>query len=205
MSTKENKEYCQCECQDQICYECEQYETSKKPPRLSTDCIIVESYICSRRVNNIAELAVPVEALEGLVEVEAGGIITPPVTITPNINQLVSQTTVVKDMVVITGYLPVNLNISGEEASIELNLPFQSETKCKGICPEDRVTVTPFKIEASVAQGIEEGGITEANILLKVVMSTTITVTRPIVTKAKDLKLVKDVVEDRCQMGCNNG
>lgn len=205
MSTNYQKDYCRCRCHEQVCYECEQYRPIKRPPALLTDCVVVESLICSKRVNNIAELAVPIPTLGDIIDIGPGGVITPPITLTPNIDGVVSQATIVKDMVVITGYLPANVTILGIETPIELNLPFQSETVCPGICPEDTVNISPFRIEASVTQGIEALGVSVANILFKVVMSTNITVTRPIVSKANDLKVVRDVNEDRCQVRGLNG
>lgn len=102
-------------------------------------------------------------------------------------------------MVINTGYLPANVTILGVETPLQINIPFQQETHCPGVCPEDTVKESPFKIEAKVTQGIEALGVSAANILFKVVLSTTLTVTRPVITKASNIKVVRDVNEDRCE------
>lgn len=206
MSKNESKKYRNCDCEAPPCYQCEYYETNhKRPPTLATDCIVVESLLCSKRVNQVAELAVPVASLGDVISVDPGGVINPPITVTPDINGLVSQTTVVKDMVITTGYLPVSISALGLDAPLQLNIPFQAETNCPGVCPEDTVRLSPNNIEASVTQGIEALDVSVANILFKVIISTHLTVTRPIIAKADHLKIVKDVNEDRCQSSDNNG
>src|SRR5699024_9604192 len=133
------------------------------------------------------------------------GVISPLITLTPDLNGLVTQTTVVKDMVINTGYLPANVTILGIEIPLQINIPFQQETMCPGVCPEDTVNESPFKIESVVIQGIEALGVSVANILFKVVLSTNLTVTRPIIAKDSKLKVVKDVNDDRCEQSDLNG
>lgn len=205
MSASYGHKYCHCGCHQQPCYECNHYTKRKQPPVLATDCVVVESLLCSQRVLNIAELAVPIPTLGDIISIGPGGVITPAISLTPHVNEVVSQTTVVNDMVIITGYLPASVTILGIETPLQLNIPFQSETHCPGVCAEDNINLTPFKIEASVTQGIEALGISLGNILFKVVMSTNLTASRPIITKADDLKVVGDVNEDRCQQRCSNG
>lgn len=206
MSKNESNNYRNCDCEDPPCYKCEYYETnSKRPPTLATDCIVVESLICSKRINQVAELAVPIPTLGDIISIGPGGVINPAITLTPDINGLVTQITVVKDMVITTGYLPANVTILGIETPLQLNIPFQEETNCPGVCPEDTVKLSPSKIETTVTQGIEALDISVANILFKVIMSTNLTVTRPIIAKADDLKTVKDVNDDRCDRCDVNG
>src|SRR5699024_11230320 len=76
------------------------------------------------------------------------GVISPLITLTPDLNGLVTQTTVVKDMVINTGYLPANVTILGVATPLQINIPFQQETICPGVCPEDTVNETPFKIRS---------------------------------------------------------
>lgn len=205
MSTKCYGKHCHypCDCKER--YECNELKPVITPPTLATDCVVMESLICSKKVHNIAELAVPIPTLGDIISIGPGGVITPLISLTPNLNGVVSQTTVVNDMVIITGYLPASVTILGIETPLELNIPFQSETICPGICPEDTIKQSPFEIEASVIQGIEALGVSVGNILFKVVMSTNLTVTRPIVTKADQLKIVKDVNENRCHQRCRHG
>jgi len=188
-----------CNCQADPCYECEQFETEKCPPKLSTDCVVVESLVCSKKVYKVAEIAVPIPTLGDIISIGPGGVITPLISLTPDIQNIIAQTTVVKDMVINTGYLPANVTILGVATPLQINIPFQQETICPGVCPEDTVKESPFKIEAKVTQGIEALGVTVGSILFKVVLSTNLTVTRPVITKASNLKVVKDVHEDRCE------
>lgn len=197
MSNCTKKKYCK--CQERPCYYCEHYETEKSPPKLATDCVVMESLVCSKKVYKIAELSVPIPTLGDIISIGPGGVITPLITLTPDIDSVVSQTTVVKDMVINTGYLPANVDILGITTPLQINIPFQQETMCPGVCPEDNVQESPFKIEARVTQGIEALGVSVANILFKVVLSTNLTVTRPVITKSDDLKVVQDVNEDRCE------
>ncbi|GEN30640.1 hypothetical protein HNQ35_001517 [Cerasibacillus quisquiliarum] len=199
MSKCQSDKYCGCHCEEKPCYECEFHETKKCPPKLASDCIVVDSLICSKKIYKVAELSVPVSTLGDIISIGPGGVITPLISLTPDLNGVVSQITVVKDMVINTGYLPANVTILGIETPLQINIPFQQETMCPGVCPEDTVKESPYKIEAKVTQGIEALGVSVANILFKVVLSTNLTVTRPVITKAKNLKVVKDVNEDRCE------
>lgn len=199
MSEQKSNKYCKCE--KTPCYFCESYEPRKCPPELSTDCVVVNSLVCSEKVYKVAELSIPIATLGDIIDIGPGGVISPLITLTPDIAGITSQVTVVKDMVINTGFLPANITILGLPLPIEINLPFQQETMCPGVCPEDTVQESPFNIESVVTQGIEAVGITEANILFKVILSTNLTVTRPVIAKAHELQVVSDVNTDRCKQG----
>lgn len=171
----------------------------KKPAPLASDCVVTDSLVCSKKIYKVAEIAVPIPTLGDIISIGPGGVITPLISLTPHVENAVTQVTVLKDMVVNTGYLPTSITILGIETPLQLNIPFQQETMCPGVCPEDTVTESPYKIEASITQGIEALGINVGNILFKVIMSTNLTVTRPVITKAKNTKVVRDVNENRCE------
>ncbi len=190
---------CDCGYQDRPCYKCKYNQVENCPPQLATDCIVVDSLVCSQKVYKVAELSVPIPTLGDIISIGPGGTITPLVTLTPDIRGVVNQITVVKNMVINTGYLPANITILGIETPLQINIPFQQETVCPGVCPEDTVTESPYKIESVVTQGIEALGVSVANILFKVILSTNLTVTRPVITKSSDLKVVQDVNDDRCE------
>lgn len=197
---------CHCQYEPRPCYECEyNYYENKKRPQLASDCIIVESLICSQKVSVVSELAVPIPTLGDIISIGPGGVIDPPLSLTPDISHITSQTTVLKDMVVITGYLPANVTILGIETPLQISIPFQKEIDCPGVCPEDRIAQTPLKIESKITQGIEALGVSVANVLFKVILSTTVTATRPVIVKEPSLNLVGDVNVDRCEMSGNNG
>lgn len=47
---------CNCKYKERPCYECEYNEIQKFPPTLATDCIVVNSLVCSKKIFKIAEL-----------------------------------------------------------------------------------------------------------------------------------------------------
>src|SRR5699024_2766628 len=205
MSEKETNQRNAHNCQQKSCPECESFETKPCPPQLSTDCVVVDSLVFSEKVYKVAELSIPVSTLGDIISVGPGGVISPLITLTPDLSGLVSQVTVVNGMVINTGYLPANINVVGLQLPIQINLPFQQETSSPGICPEDTVNESPFKIESVVIQGVEALGVSVANIVFKVVLSTNLTVTRPVITKTPNLQVVRDVNEERCRQDDFNG
>lgn len=183
------------------CYECEFSQvgsTRPRRPRLASDCIVVDSLICNQKVFKVAEINLPIATLDPIIEIGPGGTISPLVTLTPDLSGVVSQVTVTKDLIINTGYLPANITILGIPLPLQVHLPFQQETICPGVCPEDTVVESPYQIESIVIQGIEAFGVGVASILFKVVLSTNIIATRPVIAKADDLRVVQDVNENRC-------
>ena|SRR5699024_7861445 len=159
LSEKNNEQCSTCRHAEKPCYECEFRNNQNRPPILASDCIVVDSLICSKKVYKIAELSVPIPTLGDIIDIGPGGVITPLVSLTPEISGIVTQTTVVKNMVINTGYLPANVTILGIETPLQINIPFQQETVCPGVCPEDTIHESPFKIESVVTQGIEALGV----------------------------------------------
>lgn len=196
---------CPCQSRDRRCYECEFNYYQRKAPRLTSDCIVVDSLLCSSNASIIAEINIPALTIGGIITVGPGGVISPPITLTPDISNIVYNTTVTKNLVVITGYLPANVTVLGIELPIQITIPFQHELHCPGVCPEDAVTVSPPRIESTVIQGFEALGVSVASILFKVILSSTITATRQVIVKADDLRVVADVNENRCRQSDSNG
>src|SRR5690625_2376401 len=205
MTKVESRPDCHCKTKPRPCYECEYNAVSKRVPQLSTDCIVVESLVCSQKANIVAELSIPIPTLGDIISIGPGGVIDPPLTLTPDISHIVVHTSVIKDMIVITGYLPANITILGIETPLQISIPFQEEISCPCVCPEDRVFQSPFKMEATIIQGIEAIGVSVANVLFKVLLSTNVTATRPVIVKDQNLKLVSDVNENRCESSGSNG
>lgn len=205
MSEVKSSPNCHCQYEPRPCYECEyNYYEKRRKPQLVSDCIVVDSLICSQQVSVVAELSIPITTLGDIITIGPGGVIDPPITLIPDISNIVSQTTVLKNMIVITGYLPASVTILGIETPLQISIPFQAEVNCPGVCPGDRIIQAPFKIESTITQGIEALGISVANVLFKVLLSTTVTATRPVIVKDSDLNLVGDINEDRCEMSGNN-
>ncbi|MDQ0217140.1 hypothetical protein ELQ35_08580 [Peribacillus cavernae] len=180
------------------CPKCEERLPGKCPPKLTSDCFVVNSLVCSREVQKVAELTIPAVTLGDIVVIGPGGVITPLITLQPDLSGLVSNVLLVRGKIINTGYLPANIVIAGVATPLQINLPFQQETECPGACPEDTVTETPFQIEAIVVQGIEALGISVASVRFKVVLRTSITVTRPVIAKLPNIELVQDANSNRC-------
>lgn len=196
---------CHCNSKPRPCYECEYtYYRRRKAPRLSTDCIVVDSLVCSQTVPLVAEYYTPLTVLGDLVTIGPGGIISPIVTLTPDVDNIVYKITVFKNLIVLTGYLPANITIFGIELPISISIRFQKEINCPGVCPQDDVTVSPFKLKGTVAQGIEPYGVVVGGIMFKAILSTKVTATRPVIVKERNLRVVSDVNEDRCEMSDDN-
>src|SRR5690625_3809063 len=106
---KDNK--CNCKYRERPCYECEYNKVHRCPPTLASDCIVVNSLICSEKLHLVAELSVPIPTLGDIISIGPGGVITPLISLTPNLGGIVNQVTIIKNMVVITGYLPANVTI----------------------------------------------------------------------------------------------
>ncbi|MFC4076068.1 hypothetical protein [Salinithrix halophila] len=187
------------DCCNNIPQACIPLQPTPTPPALTSDCFVVNSLVCSTNVQKVAELILPAVTINPIITIDPTGTITPLVTLTPDINGAVSNTLLIRDKVINTGFIPANITIAGIELPVQVNLPFQQETECPGACPQDTLTETPFQVEAVIVQGIAALGITVAAIRFKVVFRTTITVTRPVIAKLPGVKPVQDLNPDRCE------
>lgn len=82
----------------------------------------------SDKIYKVAELSVPIPTLGDIIDIGPGGIITRLITLTPDIQGIVTQVTVVKNMIINTAYLPANVTILGITTPLQINIPFQQET-----------------------------------------------------------------------------
>jgi hypothetical protein len=181
------------------CPTCNEVFSCPPAVQLTTDCIVVNSLVCTKTVQKVAELTIPAVTIGTIITVGPGGVITPLIQLVPDVSNVVNNILVVRDKVINTGFLPANIVVAGITLPIAVNLPFQNETDCPGACPEDTVTETPFQVEAIVVQGIEAIGISVATIRLKVILRTTITVTRPLLAKIpNNLQIIQDANPNRC-------
>lgn len=166
--------------------------------------ILVNKVICSKQVRKVAEATIPFSELG--IEIGPGENI-PLITLTPDLTGIVQNTAILKDEVVNIGYIPANITIAGITLPITVSLPFQEHTSCPGACPEDILTEAPLHVESIIIQPIPllaiAGAIGVTSALFKVVMRTTITVTRPMLGKIshKELSNLCDVNHDRCENG----
>lgn len=168
----------------------------KKARPLTSDCVVMESVVCKKKLQKVAELDVLAADL-GVTVDPVTGAITETVTIEPDLDGATTNITLVEDKVINVGFVPVTVTLNGTAIAEPVFLPFQEETPCPGACPEDTVLETPFQLEAVIVQGIPAGNF-EALVRIKVVFKTHLTVTRQVLAKAHDFKFVKDL-NPRCE------
>ncbi|ADC51836.1 hypothetical protein BpOF4_18985 [Alkalihalophilus pseudofirmus OF4] len=179
-------------------------EKYHKPAQPSIECLKVNSVICTKSVQKVAELRVPTVELGIGDDIDLALISFSNVTANPN--GIVMRGTLIDGKVVNSGYVPVtaNINIAGVALPIEvsLNLPFQEETECPGACVGDDLQETVPVIEAVlepvITPGITvAGAVSLATITFKVIIRTQITVSREKLVQA-GVTVLGDINPDRC-------
>jgi hypothetical protein len=189
-----------------------------------SDCVLLNSVVCSKKLQKVAELPVPITSL---VTIAVGTAITPAliaailaavsITVTVNTDAIVINRRVIRDKVINMGFVPVTVTIAllpgaTLPAGVTLlavaptfNLPFQEHTDCPGACPEDTAIETPFVLEATFAQPgasvltvavAGAAAIFVTGIVIKAIFRTTLTVTRQVIVDGHGN--VCDV-ENRCE------
>ncbi|RJS59164.1 hypothetical protein [Bacillus sp. PK3_68] len=158
------------------------------------DSLIIDSVICSKKVQKIAEFDNIGVSFAGAEDIN--------IDVTVQEDRIAQNILVIKDKVINIGAVPVTVTATPPSgpgsAEFSRILSFQEETECPGACPGDTVTEAPLQIEAIIAQAIQ----TEFDdppffsIIVKIILQTTITVTRPVI-KSKDGCFI-DVNKDRC-------
>lgn len=184
----------------------------KKDVKLNSDCILVNSVVCSKMVQKVAEITIPNGAFSTAIPVDATIV---SITVLPNLAGIVHNVRVIRDKVVNIGFIPVTVSVvfiaagatTPTTVTAAANLPFQEHTDCPGACPEDTVTESPFVVEGTFGQpGVTVvTGAAAANllvgILVKVILRTTLTVTRPIIVDKHGG--ICDVNDRRCDLPTN--
>ena len=180
-----------CNSHDSTC-SCNFKAPVRKTKPLNSDCFVVNSVVCSKMVQKVAEITLPFSLFAGALTA-ASQIIS--IVVTPNLAGIVHNRTIIRDKVVNIGFIPASIVItflSGAATvvlpAVNVNLPFQEHTDCPGACPGDTLTEAPLEIEGIFSQpGVSTtatvGGVTlnVLGILFKVILRTTITVTRPVI------------------------
>lgn len=160
---------------------------SKKMKPLASNCTVVNSLVCTKTVQKVAEITLPITAFAGLALLEE--LVS--INVTPDLTAITQNVRVIKDKVVNIGLIPATITVSILDidlpVSITTSLPFQEHTDCPGACPEDTVTETPLEVEGIFIQpgvpvitGPVVGDLV-TGILVKVILRTTFTVTRPLI------------------------
>ncbi|MCY9138375.1 hypothetical protein [Peribacillus frigoritolerans] len=181
-----------CGSHDSAC-KCQFKAPKRKTKPLNSDCIVVDSVICSKEVQKTAELDIGL----GLF-----GIEDEIVDVTVDESNIDQNIVLIEGKVVNIGVVPINVTVAGTPFSLSGNVIFQEETDCPGACPGDTVTETPLQIEAIILQRVENaflfnGLLTTPVLRVKVILRTTITVTRPVILD-KDGNIC-DLNDRRCE------
>lgn len=213
---KMNKKKKNVKCEPEICYvpqpcpeepksctcNCNTEPMAPKTAHLTNDCVVVNSLVGTKSVQKVAEITLPLTAFDGLGVLE--DIVS--INVVPNVNAITQNARIIKDKVVNIGLIPatITITIAGIELPVTLNtsIPFQEHTDFPGACPEDTLQESPLEVEGIFTQpGVPVltgplGVDLVTGILFKVILRTTITVTRPVIKDS--LGHVCDVNPDRC-------
>ncbi|BCJ88031.1 hypothetical protein [Effusibacillus dendaii] len=166
-------------------------------PQTQEVCLKAFSVICTKLVQEVAELTVPATAL-GIT-----GPVTVPITVTANSSGIVLNGTLLQDKVVDTGYVPVTVTVGlPTPVTLAFNLPFQTETDCPGACPGDNLQKTPPVIEGVLKpiitpNGTIVGGLPVDTVTFKVIVRTQVTVSREQLLRI-NATVIGDINPDRC-------
>jgi hypothetical protein len=182
----EHKKSCEsCGHDDKSVCDCNFKPVRRLTSPLNSDCVLVNSVVGSKMVQKVAEITLPVTTFGG---VDLADILT--ISVVPNLAGITHNVTVIRDKVVNIGLIPATITVTLAGVALPViittSIPFQEHTDFPGACPEDTVTESPFVIEGVFTQpGVPVisalGVVTLTGILIKVVLRTTITVTRPVI------------------------
>lgn len=174
---------------------------------LNSDCVLVNSVVGSKAIQKVAEATFPFTAFTPVI---TPGSTIVSVAVVPNLAGVTRNTRILRDKVVNIGLIPVTITVTflapgsttPVTAVLSVSLPFQEHTDFPGACPEDMVVEPPLTIEGIFAQpGVPvigtTGTVTADAILVKIVLRTTITVTRQVIVDSHGG--ICDVNERRCE------
>ncbi len=177
---KPQKNHC---CKRETC-KCNFKKPELKATKLNSDCFLVNSVVGTKTVQKVAERTIPLTDLGIPVLSDIVSI-----TVTPDLDGITQNARIIKDKVVNIGLVPATVSITVLDVALPItfttSIPFQAHTDFPGACPQDMLQETPFEIEGVFTQqvpGVDVAGVvTLAGILVKVVLRTTITVTRQVI------------------------
>jgi hypothetical protein len=158
---------------------------------LNSNCVLVNSVVGSKTVQKVAETTLPLGVF--LAALTLADIIS--INVVPNLSGITTNARIIRDKVVNIGLIPATFTISTTIVGSELltfntTIPFQEHTDFPGACPEDLLQETPLQVEGTFVQPgvpvLDVAGLTLVDgILVKIILRTTITVTRPILLDAE--------------------
>jgi hypothetical protein len=174
-----------CGCQGSAC-SCKFKAPARASAPLNSNCVLVNSVVCSKTVQKVAEATLPIGIF--LATLTLTDIIS--INVVPNLSAITTNARIIKDKVVNIGLIPATITIATTIVGSELltfntTIPFQEHTDCPGACPEDLLQETPLQVEGIFVQPgvpvLDVAGLTLVEgILVKIILRTTITVTRQV-------------------------
>lgn len=178
-------------------------QKQKEVCRPDIECLKVNSVICSKTVQKVAELTLPTLDV-GIPDDTDLSLVD--FVVTPNPSRMVMRGTLVNGKVINSGYVPVSITITIAGIALPaftLNLPFQEETDCPGACHGDDLQETQPIVEAVLnpvfTPQVSVAGVSLAGtVTFKVIIRTQITVSREKLVFSS-VNVIGDVNEDRCQ------
>lgn len=193
-----------CGSHDSDC-ECNFKGPMRKTEPLVSDCTLVNSVVCSKMVQKVAETTFPFTSFTPAIPpgTPLSDILS--VNVVPNLAGIVNNGRIIRDKVVNIGLIPATISVTiagiALPSVLTTSLPFQAHTDCPGACPEDTLIETPLEVEGIFTQpGVPiitvAGLVALTGILVKIILRTTITVTRPLIVDANGI--VCDVNDRRC-------
>lgn len=177
-----------------------------KPAKLNSDCFVENALVGTKQVQKVAESTLPL-SLFAAAGVTIGSIAS--VEVVPNVENITMNARIIKNKVVNIGLIPATITVNFLDGTGALQvgllntaIPFQAHTDFPGACPEDNLTETPLEVEGIFTQEgvpvVDVTGITLAEgIIVKIILKTTITVTRPVIRDAHGN--VCDLNPERCK------
>lgn len=177
----------------------------QKPCKPEVECLKVNSVICSKTVQKVAEITLPTLDVGIPADTDLALV---DFNVVPIPSRIVMRGTLVNGKVINSGYVPVAVTIIIAGVSLPsftLNLPFQEETDCPGACPGDDLQETQPVIEAVLTPvftpQVTVAGVTLAGtVTFKVIIRTQITVSREKLVYSS-VNVIGDINEDRCETG----
>ncbi|MYL38538.1 hypothetical protein [Halobacillus litoralis] len=177
-----------------------------KPAKLNSDCFVENALVGTKQVQKVAESTLPL-SLFAAAGVTIGSLVS--VEVVPNLENITMNARIIKNKVVNIGLVPATITVNFLDGTGALQvgllntaIPFQAHTDFPGACPEDNLTETPLEVEGIFTQEgvpvVDVAGITLVEgIIVKIILKTTITVTRPVIRDAHGN--VCDLNPDRCK------
>ncbi|WP_027956465.1 hypothetical protein [Halobacillus kuroshimensis] len=183
----EKKNYCPSGCK------CNFKKPELKPAKLNSDCFVENALVGTKQVQKVAEATLPLSVFAA-AGVTIASLVS--VEVVPNLENITMNARIIRNKVVNIGLIPATITVTFLDALgalttgvLNTSIPFQAHTDFPGACPEDNLTETPLEIEGIFTQEgvpvVGAAGLTLVEgIIVKIILKTTITVTRPVIRDA---------------------